>query len=125
MGVTQKILIVDDEPDIREIVHLVLELEGFEVHELDNGKAVLDTVQVMHPNVIILDVLLGDSDGRDICQQLKANESTAGIPVLILSATHGVFNTDTESCGANDWIAKPFDIADLVTRIRRQLKLAA
>lgn len=122
MGATHKILIVDDEPDIREIVHLVLELEGFEVYELDNGKAVLDTVQAIHPDAILLDVLLGDSDGREVCKQLKANKATTAIPVLILSATHGVFNANTRNYGANDCISKPFDIADLVSRIRRQLR---
>lgn len=71
MSKRKKILVVDDDQDIREIIMYVLGTEGYEVSGLDNGLSVLDTVAQIQPDILLLDVQLGDSDGCDICRELK------------------------------------------------------
>lgn len=114
-----KILLAEDDQDIREIMTMVLSMEGYIVTGLDNGHEVLGTAQVQHPDVILLDVLLGDTDGREICRALKADANTRAIPVMIVSATHGYSDPGAAACGANDYLGKPFDIHELIARIKR------
>lgn len=115
----KKILVVDDDEDIREIIMLILEGEGYAVSGLDNGQSVLNTVHELKPDVLLLDVQLGDSDGRDICKALKSQAETEDLPVIIISATHGWHTAHEKNCRANDYVNKPFDIDDLVSHVKR------
>lgn len=115
----RKALVVDDDPDIRDIIMMVLDMEGYMVTGLDNGQEVVQFVRQQHPDIVLLDVMLGDADGRDICRALKTDPATEAIPVLIVSATHGTADPKTSSCGANDLLAKPFDIRELIARVKR------
>ena len=110
---------VDDDEDIREVMMMILETEGYTVTGLDNGHRVVQCVQESHPDLLLLDVRLGDMDGRDICKELKQNPATREMPIIIVSATHGWHTMHEKQCGANDYIAKPFDIADLLDHVRR------
>ncbi|MEB0261785.1 response regulator [Mucilaginibacter sp. 10I4] len=116
---SKKILVVDDDPDIREIIMMVLESEGFSVSGLDNGNAVVNTVQQTLPDIVLLDVQLGDRDGRDICRELKEQPSTQAIPIMIISASHGWHALREKSCNADDFLAKSFDITELVEHVKR------
>ncbi len=115
----RKALVVEDDAGIREIIMMVLEMEGYAVTGLDNGHQVIATAQQEMPDIVLLDVLLGDTDGRDICRALKNLPATESIPVLIVSATHGFSDPATSSCGANDYLGKPFDVSELVARVKR------
>jgi CheY-like chemotaxis protein len=115
----KKILVVDDDQSIREVIMLILESEGFQVAGLDSGHGVLGTVQHTHPDLVLLDVQLGDSDGRDICRQLKRLPGTREIPVIMISANSGWTALQEKDCRPDDFLAKPFDIADLVDHVRR------
>ena len=110
---------MDDDNDIREIITLILEAEGFEVAALDNGRAVAETVQQDPPNMILLDVQLGDMDGRDICRDLKEQPATQAIPIIMISASHGWPGLREKACRADDFLAKPFDVAELIEHVRR------
>lgn len=114
----KKVLVVDDDKDIRELMHLILEMEGYAVTELDNGHDVLDAIQVWRPDVVLLDVMLGDTDGRDICKLLKSDPGMKDIPIIIVSASHGQHTMHEKQCGANDYLAKPFDMNDLIDHVR-------
>jgi DNA-binding response OmpR family regulator len=114
----KKVLVVDDDKDIRELMHLILEMEGYAVTELDNGHDVLDAIQVSRPDVVLLDVMLGDTDGRDICKLLKNDPEMKDIPIIIVSASHGLHTMHEKQCGANDYLAKPFDMNDLISHVR-------
>lgn len=114
-----KILLVEDDTDIREVMSLVLSLEGFDVTSLPDGHDVFNKVGSDRPDVVLLDAMLGDLDGRVICEALKADPFTSLIPVMIVSASHGYGLQDKPSCGANDYLAKPFDIQELVNRVKR------
>jgi DNA-binding response OmpR family regulator len=114
----KKVLVVDDDKDIRELMHLILEMEGYAVTELDNGHDVFDAIQVLRPDVVLLDVMLGDTDGRDICKLLKSDPGMKDIPIIIVSASHGQHTMHEKQCGANDYLAKPFDMNDLIDHVR-------
>jgi DNA-binding response OmpR family regulator len=114
----KKVLVVDDDRDIRELMHLILEMEGYAVTELDNGHDVLDAIQILRPDVVLLDVMLGDVDGRDICKLLKNDPGMQDIPIIIVSASHGQHTMHEKQCGANDYLAKPFDMNDLISHVR-------
>lgn len=117
----KKILIVDDDDDIREIISLVLKEEGFKVRELNNGSQVLETVNIFKPDIILLDVMLGDADGRDICKKLKNQSSISKIPIIIISATHGIHTKHEKNCGADSYISKLFDISYLSRHVNQYM----
>jgi DNA-binding response OmpR family regulator len=115
----KSVLIVDDDEDIRQIITWILSEEGYEVSELPDGSRVVDTVAQDPPDLLLLDVMLGDTDGRDICKTLKNDPATQSVPVIIISATHGWDTRHEKDCGADYYIAKPFDIQKLVEQVRR------
>lgn len=118
-GAAKKILVVDDDQDIREIIMMILEGEGYGVSGLNRGEGVVETVSETHPDIILLDVQLGDMDGRDICKALKDQPQTRDIPIIMISATHGWQGLREKQCRADDFLAKPFDIAELVAHVGR------
>lgn len=80
---------------------MILEIEGYHVLGLNNGQAVVDTVHQTKPDIVLLDVQLGDSDGRDICRELKGKPATQEIPVIIISANHGWASLREKQCDAD------------------------
>jgi len=115
----KKIMIIEDDPDIREIMTVILEEEGYAVIGLANGSTAFETIEKMRPATVLLDVQLGDMDGRDICKALKEDPATKDIPVIIVSATHGLHTAHEKRCGADDYLNKPFDLTDLIGRVKR------
>ncbi|MDN3551572.1 response regulator [Mucilaginibacter aquaedulcis] len=108
---------MDDDDDIRNMIYLILEGEGYEVSELADGHSVNSTVDDFHPDVILLDVMLGDMDGRDICRELKLAAATEAIPIIMVSASHQQEVLKDGGCRANDYLAKPFDIDVLIQKV--------
>ncbi len=117
LAVPKTVLVVEDDHDIRELIVIILEAEGYEVASLDSGREVILTVQRTSPDMLLLDVRLGDMDGRDICKALKSSPSTSQMPVMIVSATHGWGTRHEKQCMADDYLAKPFDMTDLLARV--------
>jgi DNA-binding response OmpR family regulator len=115
----KKILVVDDDKDIREIIMYILESEGFNVSGLDNGSAVLHTVHELRPDMVLLDVQLGDMDGRDICRELKHQPTTQEIPIIMISASHGWDSLSEKECEPDDFLPKPFDVHQLLNHVKR------
>lgn len=116
-----KILAVDDDSDIVEVIKIILEDEGYEVSTLTSGVDVLNVIASTRPDLILLDVMLGGMDGRDICRQIKANKLFMNIPVIMISASHNLENLLMQPGSPNDFISKPFDIDNLVKTIKAQL----
>ncbi len=113
----KKILVVDDDASILEMVQLVLEGEGYEVQTSLDGAC----FQQMHtdlPNLIILDILLSGEDGRELCQQLKSDEKTRHIPVIFFSA-HFSARDITAKSGADAFLPKPFHLDELIGLVKR------
>jgi DNA-binding response OmpR family regulator len=121
----QRILAVDDNEDILEVMKLILEDYGYEVTTLVDGLMIFDVIDSSHPDLILLDVMLGNADGRELCRQLKLKEETHDIPVILVSASHQVVERLSVSNGApDDFLAKPFDIDDLVEKVESHLAAA-
>jgi len=117
---SRKILAVDDDSDIVEIIKIVLESEGFEVSTLTSGRNVLNVISSMRPDLILLDVMLGGMDGRDICKAIKTHSLFKSIPVVMISASHNLQSVLKLPDSPNDFLSKPFDIDSLVKKVKAQ-----
>lgn len=115
---------MDDDKDILEIIKYILEDSGYEVDTLAEGKSLFDRIKQHEPDLILLDIMLGNLDGRELCKTLKTKQETKNIPVILISASHDPGRL-TQIGSPDDFIAKPFDIDDLLNSISRQLKSAA
>jgi DNA-binding response OmpR family regulator len=117
----KKILIVDDNEFMIEIMTFILIDKGYEVIALYNGDKVFDSVLANHPDLVILDVALPGMDGRDICKLLKLNHSTKKLPVIMCSAYDDVDEALTQNGAPNDVLHKPFDTHEFIKKIELQL----
>ncbi|MEO8822259.1 MAG: response regulator [Ginsengibacter sp.] len=117
-----KILVVDDDIDILSVMEILLSMKGFEVEVTSKGENTIPKIESFKPDLILLDVLISGYDGRAICKQLKSNETTRNIPVIMFSAHPGAAATIADY-GADDFIAKPFDVNNLMKKVNFQLKI--
>lgn len=115
-----RILVVDDDIDILSVMEVLLSMKGFEVEVTAKGENTFPKINSFKPDLILLDVLISGFDGRTICKQLKSNEKTRHIPVIMFSAHPGAASTIAEY-GADDFIAKPFDVSNLMRKVNAQL----
>jgi CheY-like chemotaxis protein len=118
-----KILIVDDNPDILQLMQLLLGSRGFEVAVTLKGEETFELINTFQPSLIFLDVHLSGMDGRDISRQLKTTEETKNIPVILFSANIIKGTTLAESL-ADDFVAKPFDIHELMLKVHKCIGVA-
>ena len=121
----KKILIVDDQPQIRELVAITLQLSSYQILLAENGQQAIEIAQTEHPDVILLDVMLdgSDLDGLEVCRRLKKNPATEDIPIVLLTA-HGQMS-DLEAgkaAGADDYFTKPFSPIALMKKIESVLE---
>lgn len=126
MSDKKKILIIDDDKDYGEALRIVLENNGYEVNHvlnIDDGRKVLDDI---HPNLIILDVMMDKhTDGFELCYNLKHDETCRNIPILMVTAvtdkTGFKFSpeTDGEYLQADDYVAKPIPVSELLSRVKK------
>lgn len=117
----KKILIIDDDKSILEAIFFILEEYGYQVKTLADGRLAYKTVREFRPDIILLDVLMSGIDGRTICKALTKDKKYADIPILMISA-HPTAKNEALECGAQEFIAKPFETDDLIHSIERQLK---
>jgi len=120
------ILVVDDEEDIRELVELNLDREGYRVLTCETGEQALAVARAQTPDLIVLDLMLPGIDGLEVCKRLKANPTLQQIPVVMLTAKGEESDIVAGlELGADDYITKPFSGKVLVARVRRLLRKAA
>ena len=119
----QKILIVDDEPEAVELVAFNLKQAGYAVATAANGTEALKKARELSPGLIVLDVMLPELDGFEICRTLRGDRTTAGIPILMLTAKAAEFDRVLGlEIGADDYVTKPFSPRELVLRIKKLLE---
>ena len=117
------ILVVDDEPDLLELVHYTLTRTGYQVCCVKSGEEALAQVQSHPPDLIVLDVMLPGMDGLEICQRLKREPRTAAIPIVMLTARSEEADVVTGlEIGADDYLTKPFSPRVLSARIKAVLR---
>jgi DNA-binding response OmpR family regulator len=120
MAVKQKILVVDDDSNIAELICLYLVKEGFETEKANNGKEALRQMQRFDPNLVILDVMMPEMDGYETCREIRKQGNT---PVIFLTAKGETFDKVLGlELGADDYIVKPFDNKELVARVKAVLR---
>lgn len=116
----KKILAIEDEKDILEIIEFILENSGYLVKGSLTFEKIFEKIEEFKPDLILLDIMVFDQDGRLICQAIKENELTKNIPVIMVSAHPDIINT-IKNAGADDFIGKPFDIDKLVEKVEKQI----
>jgi DNA-binding response OmpR family regulator len=119
--VSKKILILDDDPDILEIVSYLLLETGYKVETLSSGEKVFEAIRNFHPDLVLMDVMLANMDGRKICSAIKQEPETSELPVILISGTHDLASSLHQLGAPNDFVGKPFDIDHLLSRIHNQL----
>jgi DNA-binding response OmpR family regulator len=118
-----KILVVDDVPENVRLLEAVLVPRGYEVVTASNGLAALELVEAEEPDLILLDVMMPGLDGYGVCTQLRANDDTAVLPVIMVTSSIGQEKTKAIEAGADDFIPKPFNHDELLTRVRSLLRI--
>jgi phosphate regulon transcriptional regulator PhoB len=120
-----QVLVVEDEPDIRDLIVFHLEREGFRTRTARNGSDALKQVRSAPPDLVVLDLMLPELDGLEVCRRLRQDPSTAAVPVIMLTArgdeTDRVVGLEL---GADDYITKPFSPKELVARVKAVLRRA-
>lgn len=117
-----KVLVVDDDPVILELLRLNFEMEGFEVVSACDGRAGFDRAVTEAPDLVISDIMMPNVDGLEMLQQLRADPGTAELPVVLLSAKaqHNEVQRGLD-LGADDYVTKPFDPLELLDRVNALL----
>jgi len=119
----REVLVVEDEPDIRRLVVLHLEREGFRCRTAANGLDALREAKANVPDLVVLDLMLPGIDGLEVCRRLRSDASTAGVPIIMLTAkSDEVDRVVGLEVGADDYVAKPFSPKELVARVRAVLR---
>ena len=120
MAAKQKIMIVDDDNNIAELISLYLTKECFETQIVNDGESALTTFETFSPNLILLDLMLPGIDGYQVCREIRSKSAT---PIIMLSAKGEVFDKVLGlELGADDYMEKPFDSKELVARVKAVLR---
>lgn len=115
----RKILVADDDPAILDAIKMMLEFCDYEVETTADG-TVISSLKKTKPQLLLLDIWMSGTDGREICKKLKAKEETRDIPVILISASRDI-EKSTKEAGANDFLAKPFEMNDLLNKIEKYM----
>ena len=115
-----RILVIDDDKPMLEMVKSILDNEGYVVETISNWTIVFDKIRQYKPDLIILDIFISGSDGRVICKELKKSKTTTNIPVILFSATNRL-EAYTKDSNAQGYLKKPFETMELVNIVREKL----
>jgi DNA-binding response OmpR family regulator len=113
-----KVVLVDDDTDLLEMVCLMLETPEISAICLDDCKVVIPALDAESPNVLVMDIFLGECDGRSLCKKVKSIKKYSALPILLYSAGQITEASITES-GADDFISKPFEMPVLLNKIHK------
>ncbi|MGK9128411.1 response regulator [Olivibacter sp. SA151] len=114
----KRVIVVEDDPDISELVRYILTDGDFEVTSFDCASAFWEGIVGTEPDIVLLDIMLPDGNGLEICKEMRKSERTRNIPVVMMSAHYE--NIDNE-CRFVPYVKKPFDIDDLVSKVRQSV----
>lgn len=123
LGMAQKILVVDDEPDAVDLIQFNLSNAGYDVVTAADGQEALKNARTFSPNLILLDVMLPEIDGLEVCKLLRRDAATSGIPIIMLTAKAAEIDRVLGlELGADDYVTKPFSPRELVLRVKNLLR---
>lgn len=118
----KKILIVDDQVEVRELVQVTLEVGDYQILSAENGKEALELARAEHPDIILMDIMMpgSDIDGLEACRQLKSDPETADITIVMLSAKGQESDIEAgKAAGADDYFTKPFSPIALIEKVEQ------
>ena len=122
---TQSILVADDEPSILLSLQFLLQKAGYEVRLAHNGEEVIQAVEQSTPDLLLLDAMMPQRDGYDVCQTIRADPRWAKLPIIMLTAkSRDVERQKGMALGATDYVTKPFSTRDLVATVRKHLTVS-
>jgi two-component system phosphate regulon response regulator PhoB len=121
--VTARILVVEDEPDIQELIRYHLDQAGFQVETASNGNVALQALRRRRPNLVVLDLMLPDRSGTELCREIRSDPDLKELPIIMVTArTDEVDRLVGFELGADDYVAKPFSPRELTLRVRAVLR---
>ncbi|HWH63841.1 MAG TPA: response regulator [Ginsengibacter sp.] len=118
-----RIYVIDDDMDLLKVVKSLLQKRGFDVSIFCDWEVANNAMKVCEPQLILLDVFLTGIDGLDVCQKLKASPYTRHIPILLFSAFPRIAESAIHDYGADDFIAKPFEVGELIKKVHSVLSM--
>jgi DNA-binding response OmpR family regulator len=116
----KKVLVLDDDLDILQLVQFMLSRAGLAVQTISRWQEIRQAIRQFEPGLILMDISLGTADGREICKSLKQDDDTKAIPIVLFSANVDFVNNIGE-CNAQGFLAKPFDMATLIDTVQSNL----
>ena len=116
-----RILIIDDDKDLLTVVQAFLIKEGFDAYGFSNWQTAWEGIKIYEPQLILLDVFIPGTDGLDVCKKLKSSYFTRHIPVIVFSSYPNIAETAIYEFGADDFIAKPFEVNEIIKKINHIL----
>jgi CheY-like chemotaxis protein len=118
-----RVLVVEDEPENRLLLHVILSTEGYQVEEAEDGRAALESVQRARPDVVLLDVMMPGMNGYAVLERLRSDPATESIPVVMLTAlAQGGNMQRAVEMGAQGYVTKPFEPAELIQTLESVLQ---
>jgi adenylate cyclase len=118
-----RVLVVDDVPENVRLLEALLGPRGYEVIAATDGRAALELAESAKPDLMLLDIVMPGTDGYEVCRTLRERDETAVLPIIMLTASDGPEKTRAIEAGADDFIAKPFDRHELLTRVDSLLRI--
>ena len=126
MTMTNKVFIVEDEPDLRDTLEYNFENEGFQVESFANGESFIDFIEKKKPNLVVLDLMLPGISGLDVCRELRSEDKYNDISIIMLTAkSEEIDRIVGFELGADDYVTKPFSVRELILRVKVLLKKRA
>lgn len=116
---TKTILIADDDKELVYVLRYILKEEGYDVVGFSEAYLLLDTMRIVHPDLVLLDLHFGDADGRELCRYIKQSELDTN--VILISGDSDLKDQARENGAPDDVLSKPFDLSELMIKIRHQL----
>jgi len=118
-----RIYVIDDDMDLLKVVKSLLIKKGFDVYTFADWEVANNSMRIFEPQLILLDVFLSGIDGLEVCKKLKASPFTRHIPILLISAFPRIAESAIHDYGADDFIAKPFEVGDLIKKVHSVLSM--
>src|SRR5256885_15673955 len=115
----KNLLVADDSLTIRKVIGMIFSTEDFQVHAVDNGIDAINKTRELHPDIVLADVMMPGRSGYDVCEALKSDPATQGIPVMLLAGTFEAFDENrARAARADDHITKPFESQLLLDKVK-------
>lgn len=118
----KQIHVVEDDQDIRQVIEFILEEEGYQVKVFPDASSFHASLTESVPDLFLLDVMLPDGNGLDLCNEIRTTTAIKDVPIIVMSAHASPVNI-FKHCTANDFISKPFDLNDILFKIKKQITI--